>query len=115
MIAKEKEHERSVRKAKTEALSENGIEKMCKIYQLLSDPIRLKIVLALMEGELCVYHLMEVCNVTQSAISHQLRVLRDNNIVKCRRLGQRMEYALADVHIREIVEKGKAHVFCEKV
>ena len=86
---------------------------MCKVYQLLADPVRLKIVLALMVGDMCVGQLTEVCGVTQSGVSHQLRVLRDNNIVKCKRLGQKVEYSIADKHIREMVEMSKAHLSCK--
>ena len=91
---------------------EAQIEKMCKVFQLLADPVRLKIVSALLTEDLCVGPLTELCGVTQSGVSHQLRVLRDNNILRCKRLGQRVEYSIADEHIREIVEMSKAHLSC---
>ena len=117
MKANEKQNQHSVtaQRAKEGVLGENEIQAMCKVYQLLADPVRLKIVLALLVGDMCVGNLTDVCGVTQSGVSHQLRVLRDNGIVKCKRLGQRVEYSIADEHIREIIEMGKAHVACAGV
>ena len=115
MREKQREHEITAQRAKESVLGENEIAQMCKVYQLLADPVRLKIVLALMVGDMCVGDLTEVCGVTQSGVSHQLRVLRDNNIVKCKRLGQKMEYTIADEHIREMVEMGKAHLACKNL
>ena len=109
---REQEHAASVQRAKEGILSDTEVEKICKIFQLLSDPGRLKIVLALMNGEMCVYHLTEVCNGTVSGVSHQLRVLRDNGIVRSKRMGKNMEYSIADDHVREIVEMGIEHLKC---
>ena len=106
---REQEHNVAVQRAKEGILSPADVEKVCKIFALLAEPSRMKIVLALLNGEMCVYHLTEVCDGTQNAVSHQLRILRDNGIVKCRRLGQSVEYSIADVHIREIVETGENH------
>jgi len=105
-------HEKTVERIKEDVLSNSDAEKIAKIFQTLSDSGRLKIVLALLKGDMCVYHLTEVCNATQSNVSHHLRVLRDNKIVKAKRMGQNMEYSIADEHIREIVEKGIAHLGC---
>ena len=88
------------------------VEKISKIFHMLADAGRLKIVLALLKGDMCVYHLTEICGGTQSGVSHQLRVLKDNKIVKSKRLGKNVEYSIADEHIREIVEMGKAHLLC---
>ncbi|MBQ8686080.1 MAG: helix-turn-helix transcriptional regulator [Clostridia bacterium] len=107
-----KEHELVVQRAKEDILSPEDVEKIARIFHMLADANRLKIVMALMKGDMCVYHLTEVCEASQSAVSHQLRVLRDNKIVKARRLGQSVEYSIADEHVREIVEMGKAHLTC---
>lgn len=107
-----KEHELVVQRAKEDILSSEDVEKIARIFHMLADANRLKIVMALMKGDMCVYHLTEVCEASQSAVSHQLRVLRDNKIVKARRLGQSVEYSIADEHVREIVEMGKAHLTC---
>ena len=93
-------------------LSVADIEKICNIFRILADPTRMKIVFALMDKSACVNQLLEYCDGTQSAISHQLRILRDNKIVKAKRMGQSVEYSIADSHVREIVEMGVAHIHC---
>ncbi len=111
---REKEHLAAVERAKEGMFSESDVGKIGKIFQLLSDPGRLKIVLALMNGDMCVYHLTEVSGGTVSGVSHQLRNLRDNGIVKAKRLGKNIEYSIADEHVREIVKTGMAHLHCEE-
>ncbi len=106
------EHEMVVARAKEGILSAADMEKVCKIFHLLADPSRLKIVYALLNGELCVYHLTDLCDSTQSAVSHQLRILRDNGIVKSKRKGQFVEYSIADAHVRGIIEMGVRHLRC---
>lgn len=108
----EREHEIAVAKAKANMLGAEDLEKVCGIFRILSEPSRMKIVLALLEGEMCVFHLTEVCGGTFSGVSHQLRILRDNGIVRARRLGKNIEYSIADEHVREIVEMGKEHLTC---
>ena len=93
-------------------MNSEDVEKICTVFRVLSDPTRMKIVLALMKGEMCVYHLTEVCDGTQSGTSHQLRVLRDRKIVKAKRLGQTVEYSIADGHVREIVNLAIEHLTC---
>ena len=110
---REKEHKASAQRAREGILSSCEVEKMCKIFQILSEPSRLKIVLALMNGEMCVYHLAEVCDGTVSAISHQLRTMRDNGIVCARRFGKNVEYSIADNHVREMVMMAVEHLKCE--
>lgn len=111
----EKEHGVTAQRAKERVLGEVEIEKMSAVYRMLSDPTRLKILLGLMQGEMCVYHLTDVCGGTQSGVSHQLRVLRDNKIVKAKRLGQTVEYSIIDEHIREMIELGIKHLSCDGV
>lgn len=111
----EKEHSVTAQRAKERVLGEEEIERMSTVYRMLADSTRLKILLGLMEGEMCVYHLTDVCGGTQSGISHQLRVLRDNKIVKAKRLGQTVEYSIADGHIREMIELGIKHLSCDEV
>jgi ArsR family transcriptional regulator len=105
-------HEKRIEQAKEELGSIEDIEKECNLFRMLAEPSRMKIVLALRQGESCVYHLVDACGGTQSAMSHQLRVLRDNGIVKARRSGQNMLYSLADEHIVKIVELAWAHKDC---
>lgn len=110
---REQVHLASVQRAKEGILSNVEIEIMCKIFQVLSEPCRLKIVLALMHGEMCVGHLADACDGTISGVSHQLRILRDNNIVRARRFGKNVEYSIADGHVHEMVGLAVAHLQCE--
>jgi len=110
---REQDHKKVIQRIKEDVMLSSDVERIAKIFRVLADSSRLKIVIALLKGEMCVYHLTEICNSTQSAVSHQLRILRDNHIVKARRLGQTVEYSIADAHIREIIEIGKAHLLCD--
>ena len=113
-LEREMAHQASVQRAKEGALSSMEVEKMCKIFQALSEPCRLKIVLALMQGEMCVYHLAGVCDATVSGVSHQLRMMRDNGIVRAKRFGKNVEYSIADGHVYEMVSMALAHLKCER-
>ena len=108
----EREHELAMQRARENVLSGSDVEKICAVFRMLADPTRMKIVLALMQGEMCVYHLAEVSDSTVSGVSHQLRVLRDNKIVKAKRFGKNVEYSIADDHVREIVKIGIEHLTC---
>lgn len=98
------EKELTVQRIKEGIPSSSDVEKACGILRLLSDPTRMKILLALMRGEMCVYTLAEVSNNTVSGVSHQLRVLRDNKIVKAKRFGKNVEYSITDFHVSQLVE-----------
>ena len=89
-----------------------SVERACDVFRMLSEPSRLKIVFALLGGELCVYHILQSVGGTQSALSHQLRVLKDNRVLRARRDGQNVYYSLADEHIKQIVETGLCHGEC---
>ena len=110
----EEKHVRSAQRAKEGILTTADIEQICQIFRILSDPTRMKIVLALLEGEMCVYHLAEVCDATVSGVSHQLRILRDNKVVRAKRYGKNVEYAIADEHVHEIVKMGIKHTTCAR-
>ena len=88
------------------------IDRVCDVFRMLSEPSRLKIVYALLEVELCVQHILQAVGGTQSALSHQLRVLKDNRVLRARRDGQNIYYSLADEHIKQIVEMGLCHGEC---
>lgn len=109
----EEKHEELVEQVRHNIVSKAEIEQVGRIFRVLSEPSRLTIVLALLQGDMCVYHLTEACNTTQSAMSHQLRVLRDNNIVKTKRNGKNIEYSIADEHISKIVRMGLEHLHCD--
>ena len=80
-----------------------------QIFDALSDFTRFQILAALLGGEKSVGELQELCHVTQSAISHQLRLLRDRSLVMARREGQRMIYSLADDHVGKLIGIGLEH------
>ncbi len=107
------EHEGAVRRAKENRLQEGDMERVCAVFRMLAEPSRMKLVLALMQGEMCVYHLAEIADGSISAVSHQLKLLREQKIVKTARLGKHIEYALADEHVLKIVRTALAHLTCE--
>lgn len=104
------QHETSLKKIKSNGFSENTIGEICNLLKILGEPSRLKIVLALSEGEMCVYHIVEAVNLNQSAVSHQLRILRENKVIKSRRNGQNIVYSLDDEHIMQIINLVKIHM-----
>ena len=91
-------------------LDEYQLQKLALIFSLLGDTGRIKIISALFDGELCVSHLAEKIQLSQSAVSHQLRLLKQNDLVKFRREGKNIIYSLVDEHIKEIYEIGCLHV-----
>ena len=109
----ESEHEAAVLKAKETMPSEDNIGRVCNTFRIIGEPSRMKIVLALLQGEMCVYHIVEACGGTQSAVSHQLRVLKDNRVIRSRREGQNILYSIADEHIVKIIEISEAHLNCK--
>jgi ArsR family transcriptional regulator len=80
-----------------------------QIFDALSDFTRFQILASLMEGDKSVSELQEMCHVSQSAISHQLRLLRDRSLVAARREGQRVIYSLADDHVGLLIGIGLEH------
>ena len=86
------------------------IGNMAEIFKALSDPSRLKIVLALRCQELCVSDIAAVCCQSESAVSHQLRVLRSQKIVKNRREGKTMFYTLDDAHVVSLIQMSLDHI-----
>ena len=109
----ENEHLQKITEARA-FLETQNVQVLKRIFHLLSDTGRLKIVLTLMQGDMCVYHLTEACGGSQSGVSHQLRALRDGKIVKAKRVGKAVEYSLADEHVREIVSLALAHTVCKE-
>lgn len=108
-----KRHEDIRKKLCCSAEYNDSVVAASNIFSLLGEPNRMKIVLALMEGELCVYHICEITGGKQSAISQHLRKLKDNKIVRARKEGNQVLYSLADEHIRLIVDTALAHKSCK--
>ncbi len=88
---------------------ESSLDLVAGLFKVFGDATRLRILFVLMEGEICVNDLAGILDMTQSAISHQLRILKQNKLVKSRRDGKMIYYALDDDHVRSILEQGLDH------
>ncbi len=99
-----------VEKARQEIISERELDRLSLTYKVLGDPNRLKIVMALRNVEMCVCDLAAFTGSSESAVSHQLRRLKDLALVKSRRDGQIVYYALDDEHVSGLLEVGMEHV-----
>ncbi len=86
------------------------LSELADLYKLFADSTRVKILFALFEAELCVCAICELLNMEQSAISHQLKKLREANLVTSRREGKTMLYSLADDHVRQLISLGFEHL-----
>lgn len=113
-ITQEDLHEARVKTVVSSMPSDAAIAEMGARFKVISEPSRLKILLALAAGELCVEHITEAVGGNQSAVSHQLRTLKDNRIVKCRRDGKKVLYSISDGHILTMIEMAKEHLDCNE-
>ncbi len=86
------------------------LKELADFYKVFGDSTRIKILCVLLESEMCVCDLAEVLGMTQSAISHQLRVLKQMKLVKNRREGKTVYYSLSDGHIQTIISQGMEHI-----
>lgn len=91
-------------------LTDDKIEALAEFYKVFGDATRIKILLTLYEKELCVCDIATELNMTQSAISHQLKVLKQMKLVKNRREGKSIIYSLADSHVSTIIAQGREHI-----
>lgn len=103
-------HENLVHQIEDGMPSEETMQGLAEFYKVFGDPTRIKILCTLFQSELCVCDLAEVTGMTQSAISHQLRVLKQMKLVKNRREGKIVYYSLADAHIQSILNQGMEHI-----
>ena len=103
-------HLEKVEQARREAISDRDLERLSLTYRVLGDPNRLKIVMVLRNVEMCVCDLAAFTGLSESAMSHQLRRLKDLSLVKSRREGQIVYYALDDEHVTGLLEVGLEHV-----
>ena len=105
-------HEEAVARVDAELPDEELLYDLAELYKVFGDSTRIKILYVLFEAEMCVCDIAQVLGMTQSAISHQLRVLKQSKLVKFRREGKTMFYSLADDHVRTILGMGMEHL-CE--
>ena len=90
--------------------SEDELYDLAELFKVFGDSTRIRILFVLFEEDVCVCDLAETLNMTQSAISHQLKILKQNKLVKGRREGKSVFYSLADDHVRTIIEQGIDHI-----
>lgn len=108
------EHEERVRCAVASMPNDDQIAEMAARFKAISEPSRLKILLALSCGELCVEHITSAVGGNQSAVSHQLKTLKDNKIIKSRRSGKQIIYSISDGHIMTMIAVAKEHLNCDE-
>jgi len=103
-------HEEEVNQVKSRMLPNDEFLNLSDLFKIFGDPTRVKILYALSQRELCVCDLAAVLNMSQSATSHQLRLMRSKNLVKFRKEGKIVHYSLADEHVVKLMEMGAEHV-----
>lgn len=89
---------------------EEDLYDLAELFKVFGDSTRIRILYVLFEEEVCVCDLAATLNMTQSAISHQLRILKQSKLVKSRRDGKSVFYSLADAHVRTIIAQGQQHL-----
>lgn len=89
---------------------ETELYDLAELFKVFGDSTRIRILFVLFEAEVCVCDLAKALNMTQSAISHQLKILKQNKLVKSRRQGKSVFYSLADDHVRTIIGQGREHI-----
>ncbi len=105
-----KEHSALVERVSDDLPDEETLYALSELFKTFGDSTRIKILYVLHEGEMCVCDIASVVDMTQSAISHQLRVLRQMRLVKTRRAGKTVYYSLADDHVKTIISMGIEHI-----
>ncbi len=103
-------HEDIIQKVNEQMPDEEILYDLAELFKIFGDSTRIKILYALFESEMCVCDIAQLLNMTQSAISHQLRSLKQSKLVKYRREGKTVFYSLADSHVRTIINQGLEHV-----
>lgn len=103
-------HNDVVEKVKLKIPKDETLYDLAEFFKVFGDSTRIKIICALFESEMCVCDLSALLGVSQSAISHQLRTLKSNRLVKYRREGKVVYYALDDDHIKHIFDEGLNHI-----
>jgi DNA-binding transcriptional ArsR family regulator len=103
-------NEQNVKEVESQMPKDPAIMKLADNFKILGDFTRVKILYALSQKELCVCDLAALLNMSHSAVSHQLRVLRISNLAKARKKGKNVFYSLSDNHVRKLIEMGIEHV-----
>lgn len=103
-------HEDVVKRVKEKQPDDEYLYELADLFKVFGDTTRIKILYALFESELCVGDIAQILGLSQSAVSHQLRVLKDSKLIKFRREGKVIFYSLDDDHVRTIMSMGMEHV-----
>ncbi len=103
-------HEELLQKVTAQMPKEEELYDLAELFKVFGDSTRIRILFVLFEAEVCVCDLAEALQMTQSAVSHQLKILKQAKLVKNRREGKSMFYSLADDHVRAIIGQGLEHI-----
>lgn len=103
-------HEDVLKLVNEQMPDEDKLYDLAELFKVFGDSTRIRILYVLFEAEVCVCDLAEALNMTQSAISHQLKILKQSRLVKGRREGKSVFYSLADDHVRTIIAQGREHI-----
>ena len=103
-------HEDVVKAVTAKMPDEDELYDLAEIFKVFGDSTRIKILYVLFESEMCVCDIAQLLNMNQSAISHQLKILKQSRLVKSRREGKAVFYSLADGHVRTIINQGLEHI-----
>ena len=103
-------HDELVKKVNSRMPDEDELYDLAELFKVFGDSTRIRILYVLFEEELCVCDIAQTLNMSQSAISHQLRILKQSGLVKNRREGKQVFYSLADDHVRTIIAQGREHI-----
>lgn len=107
-------HEDIVNEVKSKMPHEENLYDLAELFKVFGDTARIKILWALDESEMCVCDIAFLLNMTQSAVSHQLRILRQAKLVKYRKEGKVIYYSLDDDHVKQIFNQGLLHIKHQK-
>ncbi len=103
-------HDDRVRQVKALLPTEETLNRLAELFRVFGDGTRIRILYALLEEEVCVCDLAQLLGMTQSAISHQLRILKQARLIKSRREGKTVFYSLADSHVATLLQQGTEHI-----
>lgn len=106
----EHNHDAILEKVRKDLPTDELLCDLADLFKLFGDTTRTKILFSLFESEMCVCAIAELLGMTQSAISHQLKILKQSRLIKGRREGKHIFYSLADNHVRSIIAEGREHI-----
>lgn len=106
----EHKHDLKISELKKQMPDEDTLYDLAELFKCFGDSTRIRILFALFESEMCVCDLADTLNMTQSAVSHQLKILKQTKLISNRREGKSVIYRLADAHVSSIIAQGMEHI-----